>query len=115
MFFIFQINWNMLKIGRKGVTANDSESLGFVYRILAIGFHLAIDLLSETISRAWVAKYLKRMKKIVQLNWSRFSYESAMDSWIEKPALSQESNCKLSLSSAITPSLAIFSIFQLIW
>ena len=32
----------------------------------------------------------------------------------KEPALSQESNRKLSLSSAITPFLAIFSIFQLL-
>ena len=89
-------------MARKGVTADDSESLGFVDRILAIDFCLAKDLPPETISRAWVTKYLKRTKIFVQLNWNRLSYECAMDSLIEKPALSQESNRKLLLSSAVT-------------
>ena len=31
----------MLKMSRKGVTADDSESLGYADRILAIGFPIA--------------------------------------------------------------------------
>ena len=64
--------------------------------------HIDKDLPSETISRAWVAKYLKRMKKFVQLNCMKSSYECAMDSSSDEPALSQESNRQLSLSSAVT-------------
>ena len=101
-------------MARKGVTADDSESLGFVNHILAIGFCIAKNLSPGTISRAGVAKYLKRTKKIVQLNWNRLSYECATNCSIEKPARSQESNSKLSLSSAETPFLAIFCIFHLI-
>ena len=101
-------------MARKGVTADDSKSLGFVDRILAIGFRIAKDLPPETISRAWVVKYLKRTKKIVQLNWNRSSYEYTMDSSSEEPPLSQELIPKLSISSTVTPFLAIFSIFQLI-
>ena len=52
-------------MGRKGVTADDSKSLGFVDRTLVIGFRIAKDLPPGTISRAWVAKFLKRMKKFV--------------------------------------------------
>ena len=37
-------------MARKGVIADDSESLGFVDCILAIGFRIAKDLLPETIS-----------------------------------------------------------------
>ena len=43
----------MLKIAREGVTADDSESLEFVDRIiLAIGFRIAKDQPPETISKA---------------------------------------------------------------
>ena len=49
-------------MARKSVTADDTESLGFADRILAIGFRIAKDLPPETISRAWVIKYLKRTK-----------------------------------------------------
>ena len=104
----------MIKIVRKGVTADDSESLLFLDRILAIGFCIAKDVSPETVSRAWMAKYLKRTEKFVQLNWNRSSYECAIDISSEKPALFQEPNRKLSLSSAVTLFLAIFSIFQLI-
>ena len=52
-------------MARKGVTADDSESLGFVNRILPIGFRITKDLPPGTISRAWLAKYLKRTKKFV--------------------------------------------------
>ena len=69
----------------------------------------------ETISGAWMAKFLKRTEKFVQLNWNRLPYECTMDSSSEEPALSQESNRQLLLSSAVTPFFAIFSIFQLIW
>ena len=94
----------MLKMVRKDVTADDSESLGFKDRILAIEFRIAKDLPQQNINRAWVVKYLKRTKKkLVQLNWNRSSYECAMDSPSEEPALSLESNCKLSLSSAVIP------------
>ena len=58
----------MLKMARKGVTADDRECLGFVDRILAIGFRIAKDLLPGNISRAWMAKYLKRAENFVQLN-----------------------------------------------
>ena len=61
-------------MARKGVKADDSKSLGFVGRILAIGFRIAKDLPPGTISREWMAKYLKRTKKFVQLNWNRSSY-----------------------------------------
>ena len=71
-----------------------------LWSILAIGFRIAKDLQPGTISRAWVAKHLKRTKKIVQLIWNRSSYECAMDTSSEEPALSQESISKLSLSSA---------------
>ena len=39
-------------MARKGVTEDDSESLGFEDRILAIGFCIAKDLPPGTISRA---------------------------------------------------------------
>ena len=99
---------------RKGVTANVSKSLRFVDCTLAIGFHIAKDLSPETISRAWMAKYLKRSEKFVLLNCNRLPYECAMDSSSEEPALSQKSNSKLSLSFAVTTFFAIFSIVQLI-
>ena len=82
--------------------------------ILVIGFRIAKDLPPETISGAWVAKYLKETEKFIHLNWNRLSYECTMDSSSEEPALSQKSNRKLLLSSAVTPFLAIFRIFQLI-
>ena len=65
----------MLKMAKKGVTEDDSKSLGFVGSILAIGFRIAKDLPPGTISRTWMAKYLKRTEKFVQLNWNRSSYE----------------------------------------
>ena len=99
-------------MAKKGLTADDSEGLEFVDHILAIGFRITKDLPPGTISRAWVAKYLKRTKKFVPLNWNRSSYECAINSSSEDPALSQESNRKLSLPSAATPFFAIFSIFQ---
>ena len=105
----------MLKMARKGVTVDDSKSWWFVDRILAIGFRVAKDLPPETISGAWMAKHLKETEKFIYLNWNRLSYKCTLDSLSEEPALSQESNCKLLLSSAVTPFLAIFSIFQLIW
>ena len=83
-------------------------------RILAIGFRIAKDLPPETNSGAWITKYLKETEKFIHLNWNRLSYECTMNNSSEKPALSQESNRKLLLSSAETPFLAIFSIFQLI-
>ena len=45
-------------MARKGVTADDNESLGFVDRILSIRFRIGNDLPPGpgTISRAWVAK-----------------------------------------------------------
>ena len=58
----------MLKMARKGVTANDSKSWLFVNRILAIGFRIAKDLPPESISGAWMAKYWKRTEKYVYLN-----------------------------------------------
>ena len=101
----------IFEMTRKGVTADESKSWWFVGRILVIGFRIAKDLTPETISEAWLAKYLKRTKKFVHLNWNRLSYECIIDSLSEEPALSQESNRKLLLSSAVTPFLAIFSIF----
>ena len=59
-------------MARKGVTADGSKSLQFVDRI---GIGIAKDLPPETISRAWMVKYLKRTEKFVQLNWNRLSYE----------------------------------------
>ena len=79
-------------MAREGATTDDSGSLGFVARILAIGFRIAKDLPLETISRAWMAKYLKETEKFIHLNWNRLSYECTMDSLSEEPALSQESN-----------------------
>ena len=102
-------------MAKKGVTADDSKSWWFVDRILAIIFRIAKDLPPETISGAWMAKYLKRTEKFAHLNWNRLSYKYTMDSLSEEPALSQESNRKFLLSSAVTPFFAIFSIFQLIW
>ena len=55
-------------MARKGVTVESYESLRFVDRILAIGFPIAKDLPTETISRARMGKYLKRTEKFVQLN-----------------------------------------------
>ena len=55
-------------MARKGVTEDDNESLGFLDRILSIRFRIVKDLPPGTISRAWVAKFLKRTKRIVQLN-----------------------------------------------
>ena len=66
-------------MARKCITTDDSKSLGFVDCILAIGYRIVKYLPLGTISRAWVAKYLKRMKNFVQLNWNRLSYECAMD------------------------------------
>ena len=97
-----------------GITAGDSKSWRFVDRILAIGFRIAKNLPPETISIAWMAKYSKRTKKFVQLNWNRLPYECAIGSSSEEPGLSQESKRKISLSSAVAPFLAIFSIFQLV-
>ena len=102
----------MLKMARKGVTEDDSKIWWFVDCILAIGFRITKDLPPETISEAWMAKYLKKREKFVHLNWNRLSYECTMDSLSEEHALSQELNCKLLLSFAVTPFLAIFSIFQ---
>ena len=91
----------MLKMQRKGVTTDDGESFLFVDQILAIGFRIAKDLPPETISRPWMTKYFKRTEQFVQLNWNRLPYECAMDRSSEEPALSQESNRKLSLSIII--------------
>ena len=52
-------------MARKGITVDDSESLRFVDRILAIDFRIAKDLPPETISRAWMSKYLKKTEKFV--------------------------------------------------
>ena len=51
-------------MARKSVTANDSKSLRFMDCILAIGFCITKDLQPGTISRTWVAKYLKKTKKL---------------------------------------------------
>ena len=98
----------------KGVTADVAKVSDFLDRILAISFRIAKGLPPETISRAWIAKYLKRAEKFIHLNWNRLSCECTIVSSSEEPALSQESNPKLLLPSAVTSFLAIFSIFQLI-
>ena len=92
----------MLKMAREGVTADDIKSWWFVDCILAIGFRIAKDLPPETISGAWMAKYLKRTEKFVHLNWNRLSWVHHGSS-SEEPAYSQESNRKP------LPFLAYFS------
>ena len=54
-------------MARKGVIADDSKSLRFVGRILAIGFLIAKNPPPGTICRAWVEKYLRRTKKFATL------------------------------------------------
>ena len=72
---------------------NDTEKSRWVCRIMAITFRIAKSLPPETISRAWVAKYLKRSEKFVSRNWHKdpFSCEMENEPKTGTIILSQES------------------------
>ena len=57
----------------------DSERLRFIHRIMAISFRIARDQLPGSISRGWVARYIKRSESFVKNNWNRDPYECDMD------------------------------------
>ena len=69
---------------------------------MAITFRIAKDQPAGTISRSWVARYLKRSEDFVKRNWNRDPFECEMDSRPAEVAasLSQESK------EIITESLA---------
>ena len=54
---------------------NDSEKLRWICRIMAIAFRIAKDQPAGTISRSWVARYLKRSEDFVKRNWNRDPFE----------------------------------------
>ena len=65
---------------------NDSEKLRWICCITK-------DQLAGTISRSWVARYLKRSEDFVKRNWNRDPFDCEMDSRPAQVAesLSQES------------------------
>ena len=72
----------------------DSERLRFIHRIMAISFRIAKDQVPGSISRSWVAKFIKRSEGFVKRNWNRDPYECEMDDCCPdttRESLSQES------------------------
>ena len=78
---------------RKGVKHGDSKPLMVIDRIVAWTFWQAKELQPGTISRSWVAKFLKRSENFVKRNWQISPYESLIEEGDEEDqrALSQES------------------------
>lgn len=78
---------------RKGVKTGDSKPLMQIDRIVAWSFWTAKGLEPGTISRSWVAKFLKRSENFVKRNWQINPYLSLIEEEDEKDqvALSQES------------------------
>ena len=75
---------------KKGVKAGDTKRLWEIDRIVAWSFFIAKSLPPETLSRSWVATYLKRSEEWVKKNWRNSPYVVEMDN-DEQRALSQES------------------------
>ena len=75
---------------KQGVKVGDSERLRQIDRIVAWSFWTAKSLQPGTISRSWVAKFLKRSEAFVRNNWRNSPY-SIDDNDGEQRALSQES------------------------
>lgn len=72
----------------------DSEKNRWICRIMAITFRTARDLPSGTISRSWVAKYIKRSEDFVKRNWHGNPFDCERDSSNQikgSVSLSQES------------------------
>ena len=75
---------------KKHVKAGDSQRLMKIDRIVAWIFWRAKDLVPGTISRSWVAKFLKRSEDFVKRNW-RVSPYTIDEEEEDQPVLSQES------------------------
>ena len=75
---------------KKHVKAGDSQRLMKIDRIVAWTFWRAKDLVPGTISRSWVAKFLKRSEDFVKRNW-RVSPYTIDEEEEDQPVLSQES------------------------
>ena len=101
----------MQKMARKGVTADDSERLGFVDHIHSShGFSHG----HQKLSVEW-QRIQKGQKNLIILNfdWNRSPYECVMGSSSGEPALSQVLKFyKLSLSSPVTPFLSFLAYFS---
>ena len=78
---------------RIGVKAGDSKEIRNIDHIVAWTFHIAKDIKPGTISRSWVADFLKRSETFVKRNWSTNPYELLLNEGdeSEQRALSQES------------------------
>ena len=76
---------------KKGVKPGDSRKLMEIDRIIAWTFRNARDLPPGTISRSYVANFLKRSEDFVKRNWKINPYESLVEEKDEQRALSQES------------------------
>ena len=77
---------------RPGVSAGDSKELRAIDHAVVWAFGVAKDLKPGTISRSWVAKFIKRSEKYVQRNWKKNPYDSLHgDDEKDQAALSQES------------------------
>ena len=76
---------------KKGVKPGDSKILMEIDRIIAWTFRNALDLPPGTISRSYVANFLKRSEDFVKRNWKINPYESLVEEEDEQRALSQES------------------------
>ena len=77
-----------------GVKTGDSKELQEIDRIIAWAFHVAQGEKPGTISRKWVARFLKRDESWVKRNWNKNPYaklEKREDDDEDQRALSQES------------------------
>ena len=74
---------------KKGVQCGDTRKLMKIDRIVAWAFWIAKSLKPGTISRSWVAKFIKRDESFVKRNWRNSPYEIEEEK--EQKALSQES------------------------
>lgn len=89
--------------GRAGVKTGDSKHLREVDRIIAWTFWEAKDEPPGTISRPWVAKFLKSSETFVKDNWRTDPYRTPNEDEPEQKALSQESKVViLGLSGHVT-------------
>ena len=76
---------------RPGVSAGDSKELHAIDHAVVWEFGVVKDLKPGTISRSWLAKFIKHSEKYVQRNWKKNLYDSLHgDDEKDQAALSQE-------------------------
>ena len=77
---------------KAGIKTGDSREMCRIDRIVAWTFKIARDLKPGTISRSWVASFLKRSELFVTRNWRNNPYDALTEEDEEEQrALSQES------------------------